>query len=112
MLADERCPSRETPGRAVVEGSLAWVDKATAQLRVLHLLPETPIVQMGVVYERLRGPHGSPGKAARLGSMVDFFRWQAGDEVGHQLFDDMVPMRFNHLGVLVFGVFEVAGHAV
>ena len=34
----------EMPGRAVVEGGLAWVDEVAAQLRVLHLLPETPIV--------------------------------------------------------------------
>src|SRR4029453_7771171 len=60
----------------------------------------------------LRGTHGSPGKAARLGRMVDLFRWQAGDEGAYQLFDDMVPVRFNHFGILVFGVFEISGHAV
>src|SRR6516165_5193445 len=67
---------------------------------------------MSVIQERLRGPHGSPGKPARLGRMVDLFRWQAGDEVAYQLFDDMVPVRFDHFGILVFGVFEISGHAV
>jgi hypothetical protein len=67
---------------------------------------------MGVVDERFRGTHGPPGKPALLGSMVDLFRRQVGDAVGHQVFDDMVPMCFNHFGVLVFGVFEVTGHAI
>jgi hypothetical protein len=49
VLADERCPSENTSGRAIVDGALAWGDEAAAQLRVLHLLPETTIVQMGVV---------------------------------------------------------------
>ncbi len=47
----------------IVEGGLAELDEAAAQFRVLHLLPETSIVQMGVVSERLRGTHGlsTPG---------------------------------------------------
>src|SRR5262249_14837940 len=67
---------------------------------------------MGVVQERLRGTHGPPGKAARLGGMVHLFRWQTGDEVAYQLVDDMVPVRFDHFRILVFGVFEITGHAV
>src|SRR5689334_17514828 len=49
VLADERRSSGDPPRRAVVEGGLAGVDEATAQFRVLHLLPETAVVQMGIV---------------------------------------------------------------
>src|SRR5256885_11088647 len=47
------------------------------------LLPETAIVQMGIVEQRLRGTHRRPGEAALLGGMVNLLGGQAGNEVHH-----------------------------
>src|SRR6516225_8863902 len=71
VLADQRCPSGDTPRRAVIDGRLTRVDKAAAELRVLDLFPETAIMQVGVVKKRLRRAHWRPGEAAFLGSVVD-----------------------------------------
>ena len=85
VLADQRRPPGDPPRRAVINGGFAWVDKAAAELRVLDLFPETTVLQVGVIKERLRGSHRSPGEAALLSSMVDLFRRQAGYEIGDEI---------------------------
>ena len=81
VLADQRRPPGDPPGRTVIDRRLARVDEAAAEFRVLHLLPETAIVQMRIVEQRLRGTHRPPGEAALLGGMVNLLGRQAGDEV-------------------------------
>ena len=54
MLADQRCPSGDPPGGAIIDRCLARVDKAAAELRVLNLFPEAAIMQVGVVEQRFR----------------------------------------------------------
>src|SRR5438477_165660 len=49
VFADQRCPPGDPPGRTVIDRRLAWVGEAATELRVFHLLPETAIVQMGIV---------------------------------------------------------------
>ena len=44
--------------------------------------------------------------------MIHLFRRQTGDEVSHQIVDDVRGVGCNHLGVLIFRVFEIPGHAV
>ena len=79
---------------------------------MLHLLPEAAILQMGIVKQRLRRTHRPPGKPALLGRVINFLRRQAGDEVGEQIVDDMRRVRRDDRRVLIFGVLEIAGHAV
>src|SRR5690242_11991990 len=49
MFADQRRPPGEPPGRITEYRCLAWVDEATSEFRVLHLLPEATILQMKVI---------------------------------------------------------------
>src|SRR5215469_6053944 len=85
VLADQRRSSGDPPGRAVIDGRLAWIDEAATQLRVLHLLPETAIMQVGIVKQFLRSAHRAPGEAAFLGSVVNLLCRQAGNEIGDQI---------------------------
>src|SRR6185369_3655102 len=71
VFADQRCAPGDAPGSTVIDRRLARVGEAAAELRVFHLLPETAIVQMGIVEQRLRGTHRPPREAALLGSMVN-----------------------------------------
>ncbi len=112
VLADQRCPAGDPPGRAVVDRRLAWVDEAAAEFRMLHLLPETAIMQVGIVKQRFRGTHRPPGEAAFLGGVVHLLRRQTGDEVGEEIIDDVRCVCRNDRRVLVFGVLEIARHAV
>ena len=48
VLADERRPSGNSPGRAVIDRGLAWVDEAAAEFRVLceaHGGPDSLVVK-------------------------------------------------------------------
>ena len=74
-------------GEPFIYGRLAWVDEAAAELGVLHRFPETSVMQVGVLDERLGSPHCSPGKAALLGSVINLLRRQAGNEVGDKIID-------------------------
>src|SRR6266404_8884610 len=112
VLADQRCPSGDPPRGAVIDRGLAGVDKAAAELRVLHLFPETAIMQVDVVKELLRSTHRPPGKAASLGGMVNLLGRQAGNEVGDEIIDYVRCARRNDCRVLVFGVREITSHAV
>src|SRR5262245_11474561 len=89
VFADQRRPSGDPPGRTVVDRSLTRVGEAAAELRVFHLLPETAIVQMTIVEQRLRRTHRSPGEAALLGGMVNLLGRQAGNEVRNEIVDDV-----------------------
>ena len=82
MLADQRCPSGDPPGRAVVDRCFPRIDEAAAKFRMLHLLPETPIMQMGVFEQGFRRAHRPPGEATFLGGVVNLLRRQAGDKAG------------------------------
>src|SRR5713226_5701986 len=95
VLADQRCPSGDPPGRAIIDRRFAGVDKAAAELRVLHLLPEAAVSEVGVVKERLRRTHRPPGEAAFLGSVVDLLCRQAGNEVGDEIIDYVRCVRRN-----------------
>ena len=59
MLADQRCSPGDAPRRAVIDRRFAGIDEAAAEFRMLDLFPETAIVQMRVVEQRLRrrAPH-------------------------------------------------------
>ncbi len=112
MLADQRRPSRDPPRRAVIDRRLARIDEAAAKLGMLHLLPETAIVQVSVLEQRLRGTHRAPGEAAFLRGVVDFLGRQAGNEAGDEIVDDVGRVRRDDRLVLVLGVLQIAGHAV
>ena len=103
VLADQRRASGDLPGRAVVDRRLARVDEAAADLRVLYLFPETAVMQVEVVEERLGRTHRPPGEAAFLGGMVNLLRRQARDEVGDEVIDDVRRVRGDDRRVLVFG---------
>jgi hypothetical protein len=62
-------------------------DEAALKPRMLHLLPETAVLQVGVVKERLRGARRPPGEAAFLGSVINLFCRQAGNEIGDEIVD-------------------------
>ena len=89
----KRRPPGDPPGRAVVDRRLPRIDEAPAEFRMLHLLPETAVMQMGIVQQRLRRAHRTPGEAALLGGVVNLLRRQAGDEVGEQIVDDVRCVR-------------------
>ncbi len=79
---------------------------------MLHVLPETAIMQVGVVEELLRGAHCPPGEAAFLRSVVNLLCRQAGNEIGDEIIDDVRRVRRNDGGVLVLGVLQIARLAV
>ena len=62
--------------------------------------------------EILRRANRAPGEAALLGGVVDLLRRQAGDKVGDQIVNNVRRGRRDYRRVLVFGVPEIAGHAV
>ena len=92
--------------------ALAWVDEAAPKFRVRHLFPEAAIIEMGVVEKRLGSTHRPPSEAALLGGVIDLFCRQAGDEIGDQVIDDVRRARRNDRRILVFGIPEIAGHAI
>ena len=53
VLADQRRPLGDPRGRAIIDGCLAWIDEAAAELRVLDVFPEAAVMQVGIVEERL-----------------------------------------------------------
>src|SRR5215469_14669339 len=108
VLADQRGPFRNPPRRAVVNRRFARVDKAAAELWVFHLFPETAVMQMWVIEQRLRGTHRSPGKAAFLGGVINLLCRQASDKVGDQSIDDVRRVRRNDRRVLIFWIPEVS----
>src|SRR4029453_11943600 len=112
MLADQRWPPRDPPGRAVIDGRLAGIREAAAELRMLDLLPEASVVEVWVVEELLGSSHRAPGKPAFLRGVVNLLGRQTGDEAADEIVDDVRRIRGDDRRVLVFWVPEIARHAV
>src|SRR4051795_4101782 len=70
VLADQRRAPGDLPGRSAIDRGLAGIDEAAAEFGMLDGLPESAVVQMRVVEQRLGRTHRAPGEAALLRGVI------------------------------------------